>query len=334
MVVRQLLTLKKEEKLVVAAKSHGGKKVIYAALVGNSAIMVMKFFAATVSGSSAMLAEAFHSGVDTGNQIMLLLGLSRSSRPPDEDHPFGYGKELYFWAFVVAVSIFFVGASLSIYEGVHKLLHPEGIKNLALPLAVLGISALFEAYPLWVAVKEANKMKADCGMTSYFDLAVRTKQPTVLVVLFEDSAALLGLLIAAVGISLAYYLKLPMLDALSSICIGVILLGVALFLARETKGLLIGESASKQDREKMRQVIINMPEVCRCAPIATMHMGPADILVNVDIEFVDGLTTDEVESAVDKIEVALKKAVPEVNRIYIEAEALTKKSSGSGPSSD
>jgi cation diffusion facilitator family transporter len=314
-------------------RKHSDKKVIYAALIGNSAIAVMKFIVAVISGSAAMLAEGFHSTADSGNQIMLLLGHARSKKPPDDKHPFGYGKELYFWAFVVAVSIFFVGAALSIYEGIKKLLHPEPVTSVSLALAVLLISMVFEAYPWWVAYSEARNLKEKKGVAGFMDMAVRSKNPTVMVVLFEDTAALLGLVVAAVGISLAHVTKRPVFDAIASITIGVVLLVLALFLARETKALLIGESATRKDREKIRQLICGMPDIKACGRLLTMHLGPDDILVTIDVEFADGLSTDEVEAMVERVEARVKEAVPAVSKIYIEAQALKKKLAGGSTSS-
>jgi cation diffusion facilitator family transporter len=310
-------------------RKHSDKKVIYAALIGNSAIAIMKFIVAVISGSAAMLAEGFHSAADSGNQIMLLIGHSRAQKPPDDKHPFGYGKELYFWAFVVAVSIFFVGAALSIYEGIDKLIHPEPVKSVILPLVVLGLAMIFEAYPWWIAFSEARKIKTGKGFTSFMDMAVRSKNPTVLVVLFEDTAALIGLLVAAIGVTLAYTTKMSIFDAIASILIGVVLLVLALFLARETKELLIGESAGRRDREKIHQTICAMPEIRQCGSLLTMHLGPDDILVNIDVEFVDGLSTDELEAAIDLIESRVKGAVPTATKIYIEAKALKKELAGS-----
>jgi cation diffusion facilitator family transporter len=306
-------------------KKHSDKKVIYAALFGNSAIAVMKFIVAVFSGSAAMLAEGFHSTADSVNQIMLLIGHKRAAQPPDEKHPFGYGKELYFWAFVVAVTIFFVGASLSIYEGANKIFHPEPIKSLFFSLVVLGISVLFEAYPWWVAYSEAKRLRSKKGISGFLDMAVRSKNPTVMVVLFEDSAAMVGLFVAAVGISLAHITQMPVFDAAASIIIGVILLILALFLARETKDLLIGESAGIKDRENIRGVIFSVPEIKRCGQLLTMHMGPEDILVNMEVEFIDDLSTDQMEAVIDRIEINIKKAVPEVTKIFIEAQSLKKK---------
>ncbi len=303
---------------------HSDKKVVYAALIGNAAIAVMKFVAAVVSGSAAMLAEGFHSAADTGNQLMLLLGHARSKKAPDESHPFGYGKEIYFWAFMVAISIFFVGAALSIYEGIQKLTHPEPVTSILLPLIVLGFSAAFESYPWWIAVSEARRVKRGTGIRSYFDMAVRSKRPTVMVVLFEDTAALLGITIAATGICLARYTGRAIFDALASILIGLLLFAVAVFLARETKALLLGESASKEHRAALRDRLSRIQEIQEVGRLATMHLGPREILVALEIEFVDGLSTDGIETAIDQIERELKDAVPAVTRIYVEAEALSK----------
>jgi len=305
---------------------HSDKKIIFAALFGNSAIAVMKFVVAFISGSTAMLAEGFHSTADSLNQVMLLIGHSRAARPADDQHPFGYGKELYFWAFVVAVSIFFVGAALSIYQGIHKIFHPSPVKSLVLSLTVLGISMLFEAYPWWVAFSEAKRLKRSKGFKGFFDMAVRSRNPTVIVVLLEDSAAMIGLFVAAVGISLAHYFHNPIFDALASVFIGLLLLVLAVFLARETKALLIGESATRIDREKIEQTICSLPEIEGCGSLLTMHLGPNDILVNIDVEFSDNLSTDDLESIITRIESHVKDVVPEATRIYIEAKALQKKS--------
>lgn len=300
----------------------GGKKVIYAALFGNGAITVMKFGAAFFSGSAAMLAEAFHSTADTANQLLLLFGLARSQRPPDDKHPFGYGKEVYFWSFIVAVSVFFVGAAFSIYEGVHKVLHPEPVESIAVPLAVLGAAVVFELYAFTIAYREARTLTKRGGIGGLLDMAVATKNPPVMVVLLEDSAALVGLVVAACGITAAYYLNMPVLDGVTGIVIGILLLFVAYFLARETKALLIGESATVEDREAMTRVLSSIPEITRTGTLMTMHLGPEEILVNLDVEFRDGLSTDEVEAVIDKLEHRLKQAVPAVKKIYIEAESI------------
>lgn len=305
-------------------KSHGAKKVVFAALIGNAAIALMKFIVAFISGSAAMLAEAFHSTADSANQVMLLFGLARSRRPPDDKHPFGYSKELYFWGFVVAVSIFFVGGTLSIYEGINKIIHPHAIHSVFLPLVVLSIAVVFEAYSWTVAMVEARRMGGGGRISDFLDMAVRTKNPTVMIVLFEDTAALVGLFVAGIGISIAYYAQIPVIDSVASIIIGIILLTVAVFLARETKGLLIGESATREDREKMMEAVSGIPEIDECGRLMTMHLGPDDILVNLEVDFSDGLSTSELEAVVDRIEREIKKAVPAVKKIFIEAESIKK----------
>jgi cation diffusion facilitator family transporter len=181
---------------------------------------------------------------------------------------------------------------------------------------------LFEAYPWWVAFSGARRVKRAKGFTSFMDMAVRSKNPTLIVVLFEDTAALIGLLVAAVGITLAYTTKISLFDAIASIVIGVVLLVLAIFLARETEAMLIGESAGRRDRERIKQTICTLPAVKQCGRLLTMHLGPNDILVNIDVEFVDGLSTDEIEATVDRIESSVKKAVPAVTKIYIEAQAM------------
>jgi len=284
----------------------------------------MKFTAAAISGSSAMLAESFHSVADTGNQLLLLLGHARSRRAADEAHPFGYGQELYFWAFVVAISIFFIGAALSLYEGIDKLLHPEPVQSLTVPLIVLGLAVILEAYPWCIAVGEARKMKRKRGLTGYIDMLATTKKPTVMVVLFEDTAALAGLGVAAAGITASYLTGLSVFDAGASVVIGLILAATAFFLAWKTKELLIGESASKETRETIRSIVLSIPEVEHCGRLLTMHMGPNDILVNLEVDFIDTLTTDQLEAAIDRIESGLKQALPEITRVFIEAESVRK----------
>jgi divalent metal cation (Fe/Co/Zn/Cd) transporter len=206
------------------------------------------------------------------------------------------------------------------------MLHPEPVKALYLPLIVLGVSVLFEAYPWWVAYSEAKSIKSKKGFSGFLDLAVRSKNPTIMVVLLEDSAAMIGLFAAAIGISLAHVTGRPIFDAAASIFIGVVLFILALFIARETKALLIGESAGSRDREHIRQAICNVHEITSCGQLLTMHLGPEDILVNMEVEFLDGLSTDEVEAVIEKVEKSVKAAVPAVTKIFIEAQSLKKKS--------
>ncbi len=216
------------------------KKVIYAALIGNSLVAITKFIAAFMTGSSAMLSEGIHSVVDTGNQVLLLLGLSRAKKPPDEKFPFGHGKEIYFWAFIVAILLFAIGSGISIYEGIKHLISPRPIVNPMINYVVLGIACVFEGGALYVAVKEFSIVK---GKRSYVEAVKGSKDPSIFVVLFEDSAALLGLIVAFVGILLADVTGILYFDGIASVLIGLILGGTATWLAYETKGLLIGEAA-------------------------------------------------------------------------------------------
>jgi cation diffusion facilitator family transporter len=298
--------------------THSSKKVIYAALVGNSLIAVTKFAAAAVTGSSAMVSEAVHSVVDTGNQWLLLYGIKRSGRPADEMHSFGYGMELYFWTFVVAILIFGVGAGVSIYEGVGRLREPHPVTDVYVNYAVLAIAMVFEAGTWWVAFTEFRKRK---GRLGYFAALRQAKDPTVFTVLFEDSAAMLGLIVAFVGIALADVLAEPALDGLAAILIGLILAATAGLLAFECKGLLIGESARPATVTGIKAIIAEQPDITRVNEVLTMHLGPEDVLVTLSLDFDDEISAGEVEGAVTEMETRIKSAYPEVSRVFIEAQS-------------
>ena len=293
------------------------KKVIFAALAGNSIIAVIKFAAAAITGSSAMLSEAIHSVVDTGNQILLLYGIRAAARRPDDSHPFGYGMELYFWTFVVAILIFALGSGISIYEGVTKVLEPHPINNPEINYLVLGAAMIFEGVAWSIAVKEFRKVK---GSRGWIEEVRHSKDPTIFTVLFEDSAAMAGLVVAFVGIAAAQYLGLAMLDGVASIIIGVILAGTAGLLAYESKGLLIGEAASQEVVAGIREILAGEGGILSINEVLTMHLGPRDVLVNISIDFSGELTSDEVESAITAMEHAIKTAYPQVTRIFIEAQ--------------
>ena len=298
--------------------TSGSKKVIYAALGGNSLIAVTKLAAASYTGSSAMLSEAIHSLVDTGNQTLLLYGLKRAKKPADERHPFGYGMELYFWAFVVAILIFGIGAGVSIYEGMHKIADPQTITNPAINYIVLSAAIIFEAVAWIIAFNEFRRTK---GSRGYFEAVRISKDPSVFTVLFEDSAAMLGLIVALIGIYLAQTLNMPVLDGVASVVIGIILAGTAALLAYECKGLLIGEAAQEDLLEAIRWIIADTPGVERRNEMLTMHLGPSDILVNLSLDFADNLTAIDIEASVQKIEQQIKDRFPEVKRIFIEAQS-------------
>lgn len=295
----------------------GSKRVVIAAIIGNGAIMVLKFVAAFISHSSAMLAEAFHSLADTGNQALLLLGFTLSARPADEKHPFGYGKERYFWAFVVAMGIFTVGATFSVYEGVMRIKESHPIRNYYLPFVVLAFAFVFEFFPWKMAVKQFWGMREGRSLLQTFK---DSRDPALITVLLEDSAALIGVIIASLGIGLTILTGSAIYDGIASIAIGVVLTMVAFFLALESRDLLIGESASRRDRAKIRKILHSFPEVERVLELLSMHIGPDEVLLNMNLEFRDGLTTAQIEKLVDDIERAIMEQLPKVKRIFIEAD--------------
>ena len=294
------------------------KKVIYAALAGNGMIAVTKFGAAVFTGSSAMFSEAIHSVVDMGNQGLLLLGLRRAKRPPDSSHPFGYGMELYFWTFVVAILIFAVGAGISIYEGVHRISSPQPITNPYVNYVVLVLAMVFEAFAWAVAFREFRRTK---GRLGYLEAVRRSKDPTVFTVLFEDSAAMLGLIVALVGIFLAQVLNMPALDGVASVVIGIILAVTAILLAYETKSLLIGERARPEVIGGIREIVRRFPQIIAVNELLTMHMGPRDVLLNLSVDFDDRVKSAEVEEAISDMEQQIKASFPDVKRVFIEAQS-------------
>jgi cation diffusion facilitator family transporter len=297
---------------------HKNKKVIYAALAGNTAIAITKITAAIYTGSSAMLSESIHSIVDTGNQTLLLYGIRRAGRPADERHPFGYGRELYFWAFVVAILIFAVGAGVSIYEGIHRVQNPRPITNPGVNYAVLTFAMFFEAGAWWVAYRAFDSTR---GKRSLIAAVRDSKDPTIFTVLLEDTAAMLGLLVAFIGIALGQWLEIPQLDGLASILIGCILAGTAILLAQETKGLLIGEGADPEIVREISRVLSAHSAIDRVNEILSMHQGPDDILVNVSVEFRDGLEIGAVERHTAAIEREIKARIPGARRVFIEAQS-------------
>lgn len=293
-------------------------KVIIAALIGNLLIAVTKFAAAAFTGSSAMFSEAIHSSVDSGNQVLLLYGLKRARRPADERHPFGYGREIYFWAFVVAILIFAVGAGISIYEGIEKIRHPVVITSAYINYIVLGSAIVFEAVVWWVAVKEFNRTR---GRRGYLEAVQVSKDPSIFTVLLEDTAALMGLIVAMTGIFLAQHLDMPVLDGVASIVIGGILTLAAVVLAYETKGLLIGEGADPELVTGVRRIIAAERSILKVNEVLTTHIGPSDVLVNLSIDFRDDMTSSDVEAAISEMEKRIKAKHPTVTRLFIEAQS-------------
>jgi len=297
----------------------GSKHVVIASLIGNSLIAVTKFAAAAYTGSSAMLSEGIHSLVDTCNQGLLLYGMKRASKPADENHPFGYTREIYFWAFVVAVMIFGVGAGAAVYEGVDKLRNPTLIENAYVNYIVLGVAFVFEAGAWWVAFREFKRRKGPLG---YFEAVRRSKDPTVFTVLFEDTAAMLGIIVAFGGIWLGQVTGAAWMDAAASVLIGAILAVTAALLAYECKGLLVGESAAKTVVESLRALARNHSDDATLNELLTMQLGPEDVLVTMSLDFASGLSADDVERLVSELESEIKAAHPEVTRVFIEAQSF------------
>ncbi len=294
------------------------KKVIIAALIGNSLISITKFAAAYFTRSSAMFSEGIHSIVDTGNQVLLLYGLKRAKLPADEQFPFGHGKEIYFWSFVVAILIFAVGAGISIYEGVHHILHPVPVENVLINYIVLGLAIIFEGAAWAFAYKEFKK---DNTKYNIIRSVQEGKDPSMFVVLFEDTAALLGLFVALLGIFLSKVTGILIFDGLASVIIGLILAITAIWLAVETKGLLIGESADPEIVNGIKALADEFDEVEHINEVLTMHMGPHYILVNLSIDFDDNIKAGKVEKTISEIDNRIKEKWPVVKRIFVEAES-------------
>jgi cation diffusion facilitator family transporter len=296
-------------------------KVVMAAMIGNGLIAVSKFVAAFFTGSASVLAEAVHSVADTTNQMLLMLGIRRSRRRPTALHPLGYAAESYFWPFLVSVMIFLLGGVFALYEGIHGLLEPEAAHEGASQLwnyGVLGAAILFEGYSFTIAMIEFRKIKGGDGT---LDVIVRSKDPTIPVVLMEDAAAMIGLVVAMAAVALSDVTGWAGWDSVGSITIGVILCGVSYLLARETHSLLLGESASLEDRQKVVEVVETDGSVTRITQLLTMHRGPQDVILALKVDFDRSLSLDEVERAIDRIEASIREALPRMKHIFIEPDA-------------
>jgi cation diffusion facilitator family transporter len=295
------------------------KLVLFAALAANLGIAVAKFVAAAVTGSAAMLTEGFHSVVDSLNQILLLYGQKRSRRPADELHPAGYGRELYFWSFVVAILIFATGAGLSVYEGVTHLFEPNPPQGATIAYIVLAISFVLEGASWLTAVRAFARSKGTLG---WWQAVRRSKDPATFIVLFEDSAAMAGLVIAGAGIGLSHATGDGRWDGVASILIGGVLGVVAILLARESKELLIGERASPELVEAIRSSIAERPEVSRVGDVLTVHLGPRSVFVGADVDFVDTVPAGAVEAMIAEVEAALRRDWPEIGSLYIKPKVM------------
>jgi cation diffusion facilitator family transporter len=297
--------------------SSKAKTVIYAALAGNAAIAVTKFLAAWFTGSAAMMSEAVHSVVDTGNQLLLLYGLRRAARPPTPDHPFGHGLQLYFWTFVVAVLIFGLGSVISIVHGIEKIQHPDMVADAWVNYVVLGLAAVFEGGVWLVAWRAFNEERGDIGIVQ----AIRaSKDPTTFTVLFEDTAALAGLLVALIGVALSQALAMPVLDGVASVLIGLVLALTAGFLALESQSLLTGEAADPITRAGISKIASNEPGIEGLNEALTMHFGPNEVLVALSLDFKDTLSAADVERIVSQIDNRIRATYPNVQRVFIEAQ--------------
>lgn len=299
------------------AAQSGSKKVIYAALAGNLLIAATKFVAAFFTGSSAMLSEGVHSLVDTGNGGLLLYGLHRANRPADQSHPFGHGRELYFWSFLVALLVFALGAGVAFYEGLIHILNPEPTRNIVVNYVVLGLSIVFEGGSWLVALKEFRRSK---GRLGYYEAVRVSKDPSVFTVLFEDSAALLGLFIALLAISAAHLLDMPELDGWGSIGISLVLATTAILLARECKGLLMGEPASPEVQATVLRIAQADPAISQANGVWTVHLGPQQILAGLSIEFEDHLAAPDIEACVERLEMQLKAQVPDLVGVFVKPQ--------------
>ncbi len=297
---------------------RGARKVIYAGLAGNVLVALTKFGAATVTSSAAMLSEAVHSAVDTSNDLLLLYGERAAQQPPDKRHPFGHGREVYFWSFIVSLLIFVIGAGVSIVEGVRHILAAERIENPVVSYIVLGLAAVFEGGSWWVAWKDFRRRRGDRGV---IEAAQETKDPSSVMVFFEDSAALIGIAIALAGTALAQALDEPRWDGAASIAIGVLLALVAGFLARETKQLLIGEGASRALLESVGRIASQEKGVAHFNGMLTIHLAPREVFAALSLDFEPKLPAADVNAVVASLEAHIRKAHPEVVLVMVKPQS-------------
>ena len=297
---------------------QNSQTVVWVALAGNLAIAIVKFIAAAITGSAAMASEGVHSLVDTVNELLLLYGMKRARRPPDAAHPFGHGRELYFWAFIVALLIFTAGAGASLYEGVAHLRDPEAVNRPGIAFAVLGLSAVFEAISWRTALKEFRRTQGD---RTWWQAFRQSKDPSTFIVLFEDSAALAGLAVAAAGVGLSLATGDARWDGAASIVIAAMLAVVALVLAREAKALLIGERADPALSRAIVKIAESIDGVERANGVATVQLAPDQVVVNLSIDFEDDLRTQAIEAAVKALEEAVRASHPEVAAIFVKPQS-------------
>ena len=305
-----------------AAEEAESPVAVIAAVLANIAIGIVKFIAAAISGSSAMFSEGVHSIVDSGNGLLILLGIKRSQRPADDEHPFGHGKELYFWTMVVSILIFALGGGVSIWEGVSAIreVGPETtLGDPTMAYIILAISAVIEGVSLTIALRQFNKAREGERAFSFIHNA---KDPSLFTVVLEDSAAEAGLLVAFLGVFLGHTLNNPYIDGIAAIVVGLILCTVATILLRETKGLLIGEGLTRKEVKQVRAIVKDDPVVDDCGRVLTLYMGPHDLIVAVDASFTEDCTAGQVLQAIDRIEAAIVERFPQTATVFIEAEGI------------
>jgi cation diffusion facilitator family transporter len=302
----------------MAGGGHSSKAVI-AALVANLGIAVSKFIGYAITGSASMLAEAIHSVADSGNQGLLLLGGHRARREADETHPFGYGRERYFWAFIVSLVLFSLGGAFAIFEGIEKIRHPHHLESAGVAIAILLVAIGLESYSFRTAIVESNKVRGDA---TWWQFIRRSKNPELPVVLLEDLGAEIGLIIALGAVSTSIITDDPLYDGIGTLLIGVLLTAIAIILAIEMKSLLVGETADPTVQGAIRAGIEQEPDVERLIHLRTQHLGPDELLVGAKVAFVDGLTVPELAAAVNRVEANVRRAVPEARVLYIEPDVV------------
>ncbi len=293
---------------------------VFGAIAANAAIALTKFAAAGVTGSSVMLSEGIHSIVDTGNGAMLLVGMKLSQREPTSEHPFGHGKELYFWSLMVAVLIFGLGGGISAYGGVLHILHPAPLHDPTWNYGVLCAAGLFEGTSFAIALRQFWSTK---GTAPFWQSLRRSKDPITITVLAEDAAALAGLTVAALGVYLSHRLRMPTIDGAASVVVGALLGGVALLLIRESRGLLIGEGVQPETASAIRALVLEDPRVRGVGRPLSMYLGPEEILLTLDVEFQRDSSADQIARAIAKIETEIRVRYPKISRIYIEARSIS-----------
>lgn len=307
--------------MATTSSRHSSKPAVYAALIGNILVALTKTGAALWTGSAAMMSEAVHSAADSANELLLLYGFHRASRRPDRLHPLGYGRELYFWSFIVALLLFALGSGVSLYEGVLHVLAPEPIENPGISYLVLGLSFLFEGASWWFAFR---RFRMPRGVGSYIEAFRRSKDPPSYMVLFEDSAALVGILIVAISTTLAVKFEWPIWDGIGSILVGLLLGVISAFLASESKSLLIGEPADPELANSILQIAQASPGVLRANGLLTVQLSPSQVVAAVSVEFDDDKRADDIEQAVISIETAVQAKHPNVAALFIKPQTRSR----------